>query len=105
MFCAGCIRQNVTPPSQACGRTVLRTIDRRHRLTTQHEHRRRVVQLQYYLPGLRHLVCIRWPDHDQTRHGAHVSEMFDRLMRWAILAKPNGIVGEHVNDREFHQGA
>ena len=36
---------------------------------------------------------------------AHMGKLFDGLMSGAILANSNGVVSEHVNHRELHQGA
>src|SRR5467141_1243540 len=62
-----------------------------------------MVKLEYYLPSPPPLVCVGGPEHDKTGHGTHVSELFDGLMSWAVLAQSNGIVRKHIDYRQFHQ--
>jgi len=55
-------------------------------------------------PGLRHLIRIGGPDHVDPRGSRRQrSEMFNRLVRRAVLPQPDRVVGEEVDHRELHQ--
>ena len=101
----GGIRQNVGSVCQTRGCCVLLPIDRGHGLASKYKYRRLVMELQYYLPSFSHLIRVSRTDHDQAGRGAHVCKLFDGLMSGTVLADSDGVVGKHVNDREFHQRA
>jgi hypothetical protein len=54
--------------------------------------------LQRELPAFHGLDRVARPQHVEVRHRAQRGEMLDRLVRRAILAEPDGIVGHHVDD-------
>ena len=61
-------------------------------------------QLDDHPPRLDHLVGVARPQGDETRNGAQAGELLDRLVRRAVLAQADRIMGEDVDRRQLHQG-
>ena len=51
-------------------------------------------------PGVRGLIGVRRPDGDQLRDGAQADQLLDRLVRRAILADGDAVVGEDEDHLE-----
>ena len=62
-----------------------------------------VLRLERDLPALGRLDRVGRPHHLQAGNGAQRRQMLDRLMRRAVLAQPDRIVGHHVDDAQAHQ--
>ena len=56
------------------------------------------------IPGFQRLDGIGRTEHQEVRNDAQRREMLHGLMRRAVLAKPDGVVGHHMNDAQPHQG-
>src|SRR5262249_56274541 len=41
--------------------------------------------------------------HDESRQGAEADELLDGFMRWTVFAQADGIVGEDIDDWNFHE--
>ena len=54
-------------------------------------------------PRLGDLVRVARTDHVETGDRAQSREVLDRLVGGAVLAEPDGVVGEDVDHRELHQ--
>ena len=56
-------------------------------------------------PRFGDFVGIGGTERDEARNIPERVKLFHWLMRGSILADPNGIVREHKNDWQLHQGA
>ena len=61
-------------------------------------------RLQGEGPAFRRFHCVRRPEHIQVRNGAQAGNLFHRLMRRAVFAKPDGIMGHDIDNPLFHRG-
>ena len=71
-------------------------------LAAEREGHRRVGLVEREAPCQGGLVRTRRADHVQVRGGAQMRELLDRLVRRAVLAQPDRIVGEHDDRRQVH---
>ena len=58
-----------------------------------------------HAPRFDDLVGVGRAERDETRNAAQRDELLDRLVRWAVLAYTDRVVGKHIDNRELHQGA
>ena len=56
------------------------------------------------LPAFRRLRGVGRAEDEEVRDGAQRGHVLDRLVRRAVLAKADGIVRQHVDDADAHQG-
>ena len=54
-------------------------------------------------PALRRLHRVGRAEDMQVRHGAQAGELLDRLVRRAVLAQADAVMGQHVDDALAHQ--
>ena len=97
------IGQDVGAAPQAVGRGELRAVERRHVLPRQHQRHRPVARLQRDAPGDGGLVGVARRMTMRLRNRAQAGELLDRLMRGAVLAQRDAVVGEHVDHVQPHQ--
>ncbi len=81
---------------QAVGARMLAAIERGHVLARQHEQHRAILHRQRHLPGDRGLVGVGRADHREAGDRAQAHQLFDRLVRRAVLAERDAVVREHV---------
>ena len=81
---------------------VLRAVDDRHVLAGQHEGDGLVASVHRHAPGLGGLVGIGGADHVEAGNGAKARELLDGLVGRTVLAKPDRVVGENMDNRQFH---
>ena len=79
-------------------------VEHRQVLTTEREGDRPVWRVQSRCPGSHRLVRVGRTDHRQRGNGAKGGEMLDRLVRGAVLADADRVVGPDVDRRQPHQG-
>src|SRR5580693_6154577 len=72
-------------------------------LAGQRQYRRPVDAVEREFPALRDFDCVAGTEHPHIGNGAQRGEVFDRLMRRSIFAKPDRIVGHHIDDAGAHQ--
>src|SRR5262249_15553034 len=95
----------VRPLAQAAGRRTLGTVERRQRLAREDQRYRFVAQLGDELPRLEDFVGVRGAQRDEPGDGAQRRKLLDRLMRRSVLANPDRVVREYVDDRQLHERA
>ena len=61
-----------------------------------------MAKLRDELPGLDDFVGVAGSDHQQPGNRPQRRKLLDRLMGRAVLADPDRIMGEHVDDRQLH---
>ena len=87
-------------------REVLRDVFGAHRaqvLPGQHQRRRRLGRVERRLPAFRGLDRVGRPEDQMVGDRAHGGEMLDRLVRRAVLAEPDRIVGHDEERADAHQ--
>ena len=61
------------------------------------------MRCQRALPGLCRFDSIAGAENQKVRDGPQRRQMFNRLMRWSILAKADRIMRHHIDNALFHQ--
>ncbi len=56
-------------------------------------------------PGDGDLICVTGADDVESRDGTQGSQLLNRLVRGAVFAEADGVVGPDVDGRDSHQGA
>jgi hypothetical protein len=97
------ICEHVGAASDTGRRRVLRSVQRRQRLSRERQHRRLVAKLHDVAVGLDDLVGVTGPQRDQTGDGAQRDQVFDRLMRRTVLAVAHGLVRKDEDGGHLHQ--
>jgi len=62
-----------------------------------------VAQLHDEPPGFHDFVGVTGAKIDESGHGAQRRELFDGLVGGSVFADSDGVMGEQVDDWEFHQ--
>jgi len=73
-------------------------------LAREDEHRGLVVKLRDELPGLDNFVGVARSDHQEPGNRAQRRNLLDGLMGRSILAHPDRVMRENVDDRQLHDG-
>src|SRR4029077_6620386 len=55
------------------------------------------------LPALSRFHTVTRAEHEQIRDGTQCRQVLDRLMRWTVLAEPDGVMGHHEYDAIAHE--
>ena len=100
----GRVGQDVSPLCQAGGRGVLGPVQGGEVLAGQDEHRGLVVKLRDQLPGPRQLHWRHTVGSPGAREPRQRRNLLDRLMGRSILAHPDRVMREDVDDRQLHYG-
>src|SRR5262245_28368962 len=100
----GRVSEHVGPPRHPRRRRVFCTIERRQWLPRQHEHGRLMAELDNIAVGLDDFVGIARPQDHQSRDGTQRYKLFHWLMSRTVLSITHGIVREHEESGQFHQG-
>ena len=74
-----------------------------HRLAREHQARRAVAVFDRHAPGRRGLDRIAGPPQVHVRNEAQARQMLDGLMRRAVFAEADGIVGIDEDHAQAHQ--
>src|SRR5262249_6594889 len=101
---AGGIREDVGAARDARGRRVFVAIERGESLPRERQDGRLMAELEDITVGLHDFVGIAWPQYDQARDGAQRYELLDGLMGGTVLSVSHGVVREHDESGQLHQG-
>ncbi len=99
----GGVDQHVAAAGEPGGVGVAGPVQRRQRLPAQDERGRLLPQAHDHPPRLHDLARVTGTDHQQAGDGPQRGELLDRLVRRPVLPDPDGVMGEHVDDRQLHQ--
>src|SRR6185369_14513684 len=97
------LAQDVAAASDAIAGELVRALEDRKLLAGQREGHRTIPPLEGDGPRGDRLVAVAGPDEPQVRHRAQGRVVLDRLVRWAVLAEADRVVGpdvDHVEARE-----
>ena len=83
---------------------VLGAVEGRHGLAGEDEADGVVLELHDDAPRFGDFVGVAGADDDQAGDGAEGGQVLDRLVGRAVLADADGVVGEDVDDGDFHDG-
>ena len=96
------VAKHIGAARKAGRRRIDAPVENRQRLAGEDERRRLVSRSCMMVAiGLDHLVGIAGPDEHDVGHGAERGELFHRLMRRAVFAVAQRIVGEDENATVF----
>ena len=92
------VRQDVRALRKAGRVGEFLTIDHRKLLASEHETHGAFRVRQRHAPGLDCLRGVARPHHRHVRHGSQTGQLLDGLMRRAILAERDAVMGPDVDD-------